>query len=298
MAKPRDKQQEAVEILRIEKAVATFFVLGTTPLYMNRMPKKAREYLLWPPRRQNRAALEAVQKHDPPAEYRDSIYRCREQNAPTLCHLPNNSFKKAMASAALDIPGASKAQVGRLVSVLNPTVFLWGRPFLDMKVVIQAGMSRAPDIRTRAIFPEWACKVDVAFIPRLIAEKDVLNLFAAAGMICGVGDGRPQKGSSDFGQWELVGKDDKRWHDIVNRQGRKMQQEAMNNPTGYDEETEELLSWYHTEVIRRGTTVSQPKTEMDRWAKTRRAPDTPPRPAEIAENVARRKRGGNATQTA
>jgi hypothetical protein len=251
----RKQDEKTVEILRLEKATAKFYVIGTSPLIMNRLPKKTREYLLLPPRRQNRAARESVLKHDPYAEYRDAIYRCRDPKAPTLCHMPDNCFKKAMTSTALDMPGASKAQVGRLVSCIDETLHIWGKPYLYMRIVKQAGFRAAPDVRTRAIFPRWACLVNISYFPLLISQRDVLNLFASAGLLAGIGDGRNEKGSFSYGAWEVVGADNKDWNAIVHAEARKVQEQAMATPQAFDADTEELLAWYQTETHRRGVIV-------------------------------------------
>jgi hypothetical protein len=251
--KQPDKNEETIEILRIEKAKVTLRVLGRTPMLMNRLSKKTREHLLLPPLpMRNKVARAEKLKHNPVAEFNEAVYRCRLADAPTLIHVPDGAFKKAIAQAALDIPGATKAQIGRLVSVLNPTVHLFGKPFLHMTPVRPPG--QAPDIRTRAIFPEWACEVDIGFIRRLISERDVLNLAAAAGVITGIGDGRPEKGSLDFGQFDCVDADDKDWNRIIKTQGRKIQIDAMAHPQCYDAEAEELLAWFDAELIKRDRT--------------------------------------------
>jgi hypothetical protein len=266
MAKIKSEVEQVIEIQRLERAVAHLYVLGTTPLMMNRMAKKVKEELLLPARKLNRAALEQRQKHDPPAEFRDAIYRCRDDNAPTLVHIPDNAFKKAMAHAALDIPGATKAQIGRLVNVVDPTTHIYGRPFLSMMPVRLQGRNKAPDIRTRAIFPRWATMVTVRYVRSIIREQDVVNLMDAAGLIVGVGDGRAEKGTFNFGSWELVQKDNPHWKEIVNTGGRKVQVEAMANPVAVDEDSEELLKWYYAEIIRRErdrgmTPAKQPSPE-------------------------------------
>lgn len=254
----KPKQKDAiVEILQLRQVRLVVYLLGNTPLVMNRMTKKAREELLLPARKKNRASLEAAQKHNPPDEYRDSVYRCRDPKAPTLVHFPTNSFKKAMAQAAIDIPGAAKAQIGRLVSIADETVHIYGVPYLHMAVVRQAGINKAPDIRTRAIFPQWACKLTISYIGNLLTESNVINLIAAAGIITGIGDGRTEKGTFDFGRWDIVSKDDKRWHDVVSKQGRKPQEAALAKPIAFDADSEELLAWYDAEVIRRE--IIQPK---------------------------------------
>ena len=245
-----ETQDRTVSIERLERGFLDLYLLGKSPLVMNRMPKKAKEQLLMPPRQMNKAERSLVLKHNPPEEYRNSVYLCRDLKAPTLVHFPNGAFKKALAQAGVDVPGATKAQLGRLVKVTDPTVHIYGRPYLYMAVVRQAGINRAPDIRTRAIFPKWACKISIQYIRGLIREQDVVNLMDAAGEIVGIGDGRTEKGTFDFGSWELSDKDNKDWKAIV-AQGRKIQQAAMDKPEAYDADTEELLSWFETEIIRR-----------------------------------------------
>lgn len=258
-ANKSEEKEQVIHIQRLERGTVTLYLLGTTALVCNRMAEKARQILLLPPRTENKAAREAVQKHDPPFEYRSSVYKCRDPNAPTALHLPNGSFKKAMAQAALDMPGATKAEIGRLVKVLDETVFVYGKPYLFMAPVRQAGIARTPDIRTRAMLKQWACKITVQFIRTKIREQDVVNLCDAAGDITGVGDGRTEKGTFDYGSWELVQANDKRWLDIVKNGGRKIQQQALDNPECADEDSEELLAWYSKEIVIREADKRKPK---------------------------------------
>lgn len=247
-------EEQAVSILKIDQVRLKARILFQTPLIMNRLPKKAREQLLIPPPQKNKAARQQTLKHDPISEYRDSVYRCRDPKSPTLVHLPNGAFKKAIAQAAIDIPGATKAQIGRLVSLSDPTVLLYGIPYLYTAVVRQAGINRAPDIRTRAIFPQAACEITLAFIRQLINEGDLMRLLLAAGMITGIGDGRTEKGTFDFGQFVVVEPDSpelSQWQSIVAKQGRAAQEAALLTPVAYDEDTEEMLAYFQSEMVRR-----------------------------------------------
>ncbi len=277
-------ETEVFEILRLRQTNMKVYLLGTTPLMMNRMTAKAKQQLLLGGVRKNRAALEANQKHNPPEEYRDCTYKCADTKAPTLFHFPNNAFKKAMAQAAVDTPGAAKAQIGRLVSVKDPTVHIYGKSYLHMGIVRQGGIQKTPDVRTRAIFPEWACSLTVTYISSILKESDVLNLLASAGMITGIGDGRTEKGTFDFGQWEVVGENDKRWLDIVKKQGRKVQEECMMVPTAYDADAEELLAWYEEEVVRREFKKSSSAVEKEMAA------------ANVAMKAKRQAKRGNGKQ--
>ena len=251
MAAKKTKEIEQVSIEKLQRGTTTVFVLGTSPLVMNRMPKKAKEELLLPRRSMNKAARAMTLKHNPPEEYRDSIYRCRDESAPTFIHIPTNAIKKAMAQAALDMEGATKAEVGRLIKITDATVHLYGKPYLYMDVVRLAGFTKVPDIRTRAKFPEWACKITIQFIRTKIREQDVGNLMDAAGDIVGIGDGRTEKGTFNNGSWRIVEPGDKDWARIVKTQGRNVQEAAMANPEAVDEDTEEMLAWFHAEIVRR-----------------------------------------------
>ena len=72
----------------------------------------------------------------------------------------------------------------------------------------------------------------------------------------GVGDWRPEKGSGNFGQFELVSEDDADYLRIIETGGRQEQIDAMESPTPYDQDTEELLEWFNDEIDRRGKVVA------------------------------------------
>lgn len=99
--------------------------------------------------------------------------------------------------------------------------------------------------------PYWACRVSVTYAKPLVNEQQVIKLLAAAGMLSGVGDWRPQKGKGDFGTFELVDELDQEWAAITGITA-EQQREALANPVCYDPETEDLLSWFKEEIARRG----------------------------------------------
>ena len=184
----------AIDIERIAMGRITVHVLGTTPLIMHRFASKAWHELLLPAVKKNAAAKAADLKHDPLHEFRQCCYTNRNPNEPTLLHYPAGAFSKATASAALDIPGAKKAQILRLVSIASTQINLYGVPMLGMDMVRSSDMARTPDVRTRAYLPEWTASIEVEFVRSLIGEAQIVNLLAAAGVIVGVGDYRPQTG--------------------------------------------------------------------------------------------------------
>lgn len=120
-----------------------------------------------------------------------------------------------------------------------------------MSIVRSADMNRTPDVRTRAIVPEWACRLRITFVQPLIRAQAVANLLAAAGITIGIGDWRSEKGSGNYGQFRIADKDDSDFKRILKEGGRAAQAEALENPVCYDDETTELLSWFEEERAKR-----------------------------------------------
>lgn len=228
----------------------TFQLLGQTPLIFNAMSEKAKHELLFPSKKKNKHEKETTMKHDPLAEFRGSMYRSQDEKSPTLLYMPSTAFKKAMSSAALDIPGVAKTEIGRLCWVVGTTVPIYGVPKLRMDVVRMANMNRTPDVRTRACLDQWCAQITVEFIQPNLTATDITNLLASAGIIRGVGDFRVEKGAGTFGQFELVSADDASVKTIM-REGRKAQLAAYEAPECYDEESTSLFDWYEKEVVRR-----------------------------------------------
>lgn len=251
MAMQKKSEEKIIEIMEIQKGVIEFNVLGTTPLILNTMSEKARREILEPAAKKNRAAKASTAKHDPVKEFRASAYTFSDPSQPTLIGFMASAFKAALKSAALDIPGATKAEIGRLTYVEGDYVHIYGVPKLFMAVTRSADAKHTPDIRTRAILPEWACVVRLSYVKPLVTQQSIVNLLAAAGLIRGIGDWRPEKGSGSYGQFTLVGADDPEFRRIVETQGRAAQIDGFTNIQTYDDESEKLFSWHCEEMKRR-----------------------------------------------
>ena len=251
-AKAAPEDNGPIDIDPILRGVVNVYILGTSPLIFNRMGTKGEHELLFPSGKMNTAAKASTLKHDPLAEYRDSPNRSMGNQSDTRLLLLSSAFKGAMKTAALRIPGVTKTEIGQLVWVDGTYAEIFGTPQMFMKIVRMADMKHTPDVRTRAICPEWACKVSVRYSMPLLTARTAVNLLASGGLIAGVGDFRQEKGNGSYGQFELVNADDKNWNRIVATQGRQAQDEALASPLMYDAETEELYSWFSNEVVARG----------------------------------------------
>lgn len=246
------KDQTEISVMEVSQQKVDYCVLGTTPIILNRMSEKAKNELLFPTGRKSAAQKAQSLKHNPFQEFKDSPYRIPDENAQTLLAHLATAFKKAIAGTALDIPGATKAQISRLMWVEGEKLPIYGVPKLFMSVTRSADMNKTPDVRTRAIIPEWACRVTVTFATPMLKEQVVSNLLAAAGQIQGVGDWRPEKGSGTFGQFALVEESNEDFQRIISEGGRQAQIDAMERCEPYDIDTEELLSWFVAEADKRG----------------------------------------------
>lgn len=238
---------EITDILKVTTGTFLVHIVGTSPLILNRMSEKAKHELLMPKGRKTAVEKATSLKHLPVEEYRASAYTLKDESHPTYLALLATSFKGALRSAALDMPGAKKAQIGRLTYIAGDYVGIYGVPKLFMAIVRSADMNKTPDVRTRAIVPHWACRFEVTYVQPLIRAQAVANLLAAAGLTIGVGDGRPEKGAMSYGQFRIADKDDPEFLSILKTGGRKAQIAGLESPVCYDDETTELLSWFEDE---------------------------------------------------
>lgn len=240
---------EAIEVEPLRVASMQVWLRGITPLICNRLAAKARRELLCPNGRKNKTQREQSLKHDPVAEYRDSM-NVRAGVGPTRIVFPAPAIKGSMSSAALETKGTNRTQIGRLVWVQNYSVDVYGVPELFMAVVRSADMNKTPDIRTRAILREWCMPATIQFVKPQMNEKAIMQLLSNGGTIIGVGDFRQEKGKGNFGQYRVVTEADCK--DIIKAGGLKQQDAAIKNPVCFDSDSEELLGWFREEVKARG----------------------------------------------
>ena len=245
----------SIEVQPTNRGRISFCILGETPLICHRMSSKALQELLLPKGKKTAADKASSLKHNPIDEFREAPYTNLDPDGPTLIQHLASAFKQGIRSAALDMPGANKTQIGRLTWVEGERVDIYGIPNLFMAVTRSSDMNRTPDVRTRAIVPQWACRITVSFVQPILREQAIVNLLAAAGITQGLGDWRPSKGSGTYGQFELVAEDDPRFVHLITHCGRAAQVSAMDNPEPYNDESERMLDWFKSESSRRGFKV-------------------------------------------
>lgn len=244
----------------IEKSEVTFAVLGTTPLICNRKSEGVLQDLWLPPGKKTAAEKASSLKHDPLREYRNSVYTSSDDKNPTRIQMLGSMFKKAMSIAALDTDGVKKTQMERLLCVEDTRVDIYGIPQMLVCGVGPTQFGGAPDVRTRVIIKEWACWVTISFITPIIRHNSVANLLARAGVTCGLGDWRVQKGSGAYGMFRPVDAETGAFKKILETGGREAQDAALRNPTAFDPETESAWAWFQQEAKSRGLVITLPET--------------------------------------
>lgn len=255
MATKTTKTEETVEFVKLSQKKIELYILGRSPLICNRLSNKVKQELLSPKGRKTTAEKAGSLKHNPLEEFRNSPYLNVDPEGATYIEMLSSMIKKGMMTGALETPGAKMAQVGRLVYVENDRIPIFGIPKIFLSVTRSADMNKTPDVRSRAIIPKWASILQIRYVSPTLNDQMVANLVSAAGIVSGMGDWRIQKGSGNYGTFEIVNPEDPEFAELISTCGRSGQVEAMENPDPYDSETEELLSWFDTEVKRRGIKV-------------------------------------------
>lgn len=241
-----------MQILKLDFQSVGVYVVGTSPIICNRMSKKTWEILENGGEGKKKGRYTTI-KHDALAEYRESPYTL--DGGPTRLGALAVWFKKSMMTAALRMPRIHKTEIGQLVRVEGERIPLYGIPQLFMAVTRSKDIDHTPDVRTRAIIPEWAVLLDIRFLKGRLNTKSIGDLLASAGVVSGVGDWRTEKGSANYGSFRLADANDKELKKILATGGRAAQIKALNVPTFYDDETEELFLQHRAYAEERGFKV-------------------------------------------
>jgi len=241
------KAETEIVVSALTRETVTLRVIGTTPLFQNRMAEKAKQQLLVGGRKKTASERKEL-KHDPLAEYRSSAEIMH--TGPTALGLRVVALKAAMATAALETAGLTKTSAQRLIFMPGDLTALYGTPQLRMDVVRSADINRTPDVRTRSYLPTWGALIKVQFIRPQLSTTAVVTLLQNAGILVGVGDFRQEKGKGGFGAFRVIGEneDDAEWDDLVANHGRESQMAALENPEFANPETAELMEFFDETV--------------------------------------------------
>lgn len=249
MAKKKTETAE-ITVTPLKRGAVRLRIIGTTPLFQNRMANKVKQGLLVGTKKKTRADRAEI-KHEPLQEFRDSAEIL--PSGPTALGLRVTAIKAAMCTAALETAGLTKTSAQRLLFMPGDFAPLYGVPQLRMDVVRSADINRTPDVRTRAFLPRWGAEIDVQYIIPQLSVASVVSLLCNAGVLVGVGDFRQEKGKGAFGSFRVLGEgeQDDEWDDLVANHGREAQEAALTSPEYADRDTADLMAFYQEEQKRR-----------------------------------------------
>ena len=238
------KKDATIHVPLLEMDQDEFILVGNSGLFSHRMGQKAKQQLLLGGRKKT-AAEKMNLKHHPEVEFRDSMHLFKDFSEHTQVVFPATAVKSAMATAALVVEGITSADVKRLVYIPDEWIPIYGVPKLRMDITRSSDINRTPDVRTRAFFPEWATKITIKYAKPRLNLKSVAALVANAGIMCGIGDYRQEKGKGAFGTWKILSGNQPIPKHLLDLDA---QTEAITNPIPSDEETERLLEEYYIAV--------------------------------------------------
>jgi hypothetical protein len=243
MIKKAATQNSEIHIQELKQGIIHLRIIGTQPLFQNRMSAKVKQGLLVGSRKKTKVERLEI-KHNPLQEFRDSAEVI--SGGPTALGLRVTAVKSAMCSAAIETAGLTKAGTQRLLFMPGDHAALYGVPQLRMDIVRSADINRTPDIRSRAFLPKWGAELDIRFIIPQLTAGAVVTLLNNAGLLIGVGDFRQEKGKGAFGSFRVIGDGtmDPEWGELVRNHGRDAQEAALANPEPADDETATLLDFY------------------------------------------------------
>lgn len=253
MAIKKTTASESIQIHTLKQGQIKLRMIGQTPLYFNSMGSKAMRDLLAGARKKTVADRNKI-KHNPEIEYRESLYTKKEGD--TALYFPAAGVKGAMATAALETEGIKKTSVQRLIFLPESKMQVWGRPMLKMDIVRSSDINRTPDVRTRGFLPEWCAEITIKYVTPTLSAQGIVSLLANAGQIVGLGDFRQEKGRGSFGTWTVASSENMSseeqeiWNHIT-KQGREVQELAIEYPEFADQETASLMEFLQEERARR-----------------------------------------------
>lgn len=239
-----------IQITPLKRGSIKLRIIGTTPMFQNRMAAKAQQQLLVGSTKKG-AADRAKIKHNPLEEFRDSAEILPD--GPTALGIRVVAVKAAMCTAAIETAGLTKTSAQRLLFMPGDHFALYGIPQLRMDVVRSADINRTPDVRTRAFLPKWGAEIEINYVSPQLSATSVVNLLCNAGVLIGIGDYRQEKGKGAYGSFRVLGDGEKdaEWDDLIKNHGRMKQLKALKDPEYADKDTADLMEFFHSEVKRR-----------------------------------------------
>lgn len=219
------KNEEMIEIKAIEKKVVELTIEGDSPLIVHAWSDKAKRMMLEAQQGKKKGKTKEVR--NPVDEFINSLYwltpkpvyaddASEETCEQAFNAAVENGAKFGFSACAIKQAGNSAAY--RLGWVKNQTglrgaYFIKGddngmieiesdEPPVMREDMVRIGMGTA-DLRYRAEFKRWRAKLTIEYISNgEYSLENIINIINAGGLICGIGEWRPEKDGS-YGMYHI-----------------------------------------------------------------------------------------------
>lgn len=211
-------------------SVATFWLVGDTPLIVHAWSEKARREML---AKQVKAVKAAKEARDPMADFVSSLY----EMTPGVYGFPVTGIKNCIMASAHKDRGIARSAVlsslfleAEMVRVRPalagaicdmPLVRIWAgkpEPREDM-VKIGSGLNKVASLAYRAQFTHWGIRLRAKFNPEILTPEAFAFLIQESGMACGLGEWRNER-RGVFGAFHLATAEEEReWEAFASGKG-------------------------------------------------------------------------------
>ena len=160
-------------------------IIGDAPLICNRWSEKAKKQML---DKQMGTATAGKEFKVPEADFEASLYKIPGGGY----GFPAIAFKNAAVSACTSLgKSITKVAARQAFHVVGELVPIVGEP-VPREDMVRVGMGTA-DIRYRAEFKAWSCKIVIRYNARVLSDEQIVNLVNTAGFAVGIGEWRPER---------------------------------------------------------------------------------------------------------
>jgi hypothetical protein len=205
MSTKKSAGNEPIVLKPINLQTITIPIKGITELIVHNWSEKAKRMML---DKQMGKAVEKRPKKNPVEDAIESLHWLSQK--PTDIDeksfeeliidgkfgFPSGGFKAAIVGACRSVDGLPMTLIKQILRVNGEYVEIEGIPRMREDMVRLE--TKVADIRYRAGFPEWKCKLNITFNADVITKEILVNLVNLAGM-GGIGEWRPTAPKSASG---------------------------------------------------------------------------------------------------
>lgn len=214
--------KKAVDLPPLKLETVKIHIVGKTPLIVHNWSAKAIRMML---DKQMGIASAGREKKKPFEDFESSLYKLQDGKG---FGIPAPAFKACAVTASKGVE-LVMTQMRQAFHVNWYTVPVFGenitkpitkedrdyakqlKPYhkqgISMRMDVVRLETGVADLRFRAWYPKWKCELEVEYNPTMISLQQLINLFRAGGLGCGVGEWRPSSPhcrSGEFGRFEVV----------------------------------------------------------------------------------------------